>query len=192
MIEETTGTNLTGDERAFLRELARRAVSAAAHGEAAPDPEALARERGLPLSERLRGRRGAFVTLHEGDHLRGCIGMIEGHLPLVHTVVDNARAAAVDDPRFPPVTPDELSNITIEVSALTPLRAVDGPDGIEVGRHGVLLQKHGRQAVFLPQVATEQGWDLPTTLSHLCRKAGLPADAWREGADLHVFEAEVF
>jgi AmmeMemoRadiSam system protein A len=192
MNEETTGTTLTGDERAFLRELARRAVSAAAHGEAAPDPEVVARERGLSLSERLQERRGAFVTLHRGKHLRGCIGMIEGHLPLVHTVADNARAAAVDDPRFPPVTPDELSNITIEVSVLTPLRAVDGPAGIEVGRHGVLLQKHGRQAVFLPQVATEQGWDLPTTLTHLCRKAGLPADAWREGARLLVFEAEVF
>lgn len=192
MNEETAGTTLTGDERAFLRELARRAVSAAAHGKAAPDPEAVARERGLPLSERLRELRGAFVTLHEGEHLRGCIGMIEGHLPLVRTVADNARAAAVDDPRFPSVTPDELSNITIEVSALTPLRAVDGPAGIEVGRHGILLQKHGRQAVFLPQVATEQGWDLSTTLTHLCRKAGLPADAWREGAHLHVFEAEVF
>lgn len=192
MNKETMGTTLTGDERAFLRELARRAVSAAAHGAAAPDPEAVARERGLSLSERLRERRGAFVTLHEGERLRGCIGMIEGRLPLVHTVADNARSAAVDDPRFPPVTPDELSNITIEISALTPLRAVDGPAGVEVGRHGVLLQKQGRQAVFLPQVATEQGWDLATTLTHLCRKAGLPVDAWREGACLHVFEAEVF
>jgi AmmeMemoRadiSam system protein A len=192
MNEEATGTPLTGDERAFLRELARRAVSAAAHGGAAPDPEAVARERGLPLSERLQERRGAFVTLHDGERLRGCIGMIEGRLPLARTVADNARAAAVEDPRFPPVTPDELSNITLEVSALTPLRAVDGPAGIEVGRHGVLLQKHGRQAVFLPQVAAEQGWDLSATLTHLCRKAGLPDDAWREGAHLHVFEAEVF
>jgi AmmeMemoRadiSam system protein A len=192
MNQEAKDTTLTSDERTFLRELAWRAVSAAARGEAAPVPEAVARECRLPLSERLREPRGAFVTLHEAEHLRGCIGLIEGRLPLVCAVTDNARAAAVDDPRFPPVTPDELSNITIEVSALTPLRAVDGPAGIELGRHGILLQKQGRQAVFLPQVATEQGWDLPTTLAHLCRKAGLPADAWREGARLLVFEAEVF
>lgn len=75
---------------------------------------------------------------------------------------------------------------------MTPLVEVEGPAAIEVGRHGILLAKQGRQAVFLPQVAPEQGWDLPTTLSQLCRKAGLPTDAWREGARFHVFEAEVF
>ena len=192
MNQEAPGTTLTADERAFLRELAWRAVSAAARSEAAPDPEAFARERGLSLSERLREPRGAFVTLRMGEQLRGCIGMIDGRLPLIRAVTDNGRAAAIDDPRFPPVEPDELSNITIEISALTPLRTVDDPAAVEVGRHGILLQKQGRQAVFLPQVASEQGWDLPTTLTHLCRKAGLPADAWREGARLRVFEAEVF
>lgn len=192
MNREVPGASLNAAERTFLRELAWRAVSAAAHGEAAPDPEAVARQCGLPLSERLREPRGVFVTLHAGAHLRGCIGMIEGRLPLVRAVVDNGRGAAVDDPRFPPVTSDELSKLTLDISVLTPLRAVAGPAGIEVGRHGILLSKSGRQAVFLPQVAPEQGWDLPTTLTHLCRKAGLPADAWREGARLHVFEAEVF
>jgi AmmeMemoRadiSam system protein A len=183
---------LDADERAFLRELAWRAVRAAAKGEAAPEPSAVAQERGLALTDRLKEPRGAFVTLHEGGQLRGCIGTIEGRMPLARAVADNGAAAAVGDPRFPPVTPDELSNLTLEISALTPLRAVDGPAGIEVGRHGILLGKQGRQAVFLPQVATEQGWDLPTTLGHLCRKAGLPPDAWRDGASLRVFEAEVF
>jgi len=192
MIRNDPTTPLDADERGFLRELAWRAVRAAARGEAPPDPAALARERGLALSDRLREPRGAFVTLHEGGHLRGCIGTIEGRLPLARAVADNGAAAAVGDPRFPPVTPDELSNLTLEVSALTPLRAVDSLAGIEVGRHGILLGKQGRQAVFLPQVATEQGWDLPTTLDHLCRKAGLPPDAWRDGATLRVFEAEVF
>jgi len=192
MNHEAPDTHLTPDERTFLRELAWSAVRAAASGSAAPDPEEFARERGLTLTERLREPRGAFVTLHAGGQLRGCIGLIEGRLPLVRAVADNGRAAAVDDPRFPPLTPDELSNLSLEVSALTPLRAVDGPQDIEAGRHGILLQKHGRQAVFLPQVATEQGWDLATTLTHLCRKAGLPGDAWREGAHLRVFEAEVF
>ena len=192
MDQNVLTTPLDADERAFLRALAWRAVGAAVRDEAAPDPEAVAREQGLPLSARLQELRGAFVTLHAGGHLRGCIGTIEGRRPLTLAVADNGAAAAVSDPRFPPVTPDELSNLTLEVSVLTPLRAVDGPAGIEVGRHGILLDKQGRQAVFLPQVATEQGWDLPTTLTHLCRKAGLPPDAWREGARLRVFEAEVF
>jgi AmmeMemoRadiSam system protein A len=185
-------TPLAAAERAFLREVAWRAVSAAARGEPAPDPEAVARERGLPLSGRLWDSGGAFVTLHSGCQLRGCIGTLEGREPLARAVAVNGRTAAVGDPRFPPVTPDELSNITLEVSVLTPLRPVAGPAEIVIGRHGILLQKLGRQAVFLPQVATEQGWDLPTTLTHLCRKAGLPGEAWREGAGLRVFEAEVF
>jgi len=107
-------------------------------------------------------------------------------------VAANARAAAIDDPRFAPVTPDESSKLALEISALTPLSEVAGPEAIVLGRHGILLGKSGRQAVFLPQVAFEQGWDLPTTLAHLCRKAGLPPDAWREGARLRVFEADVF
>ncbi|MBK7769017.1 MAG: AmmeMemoRadiSam system protein A [bacterium] len=153
-------------------------------------PRARARPRRQSAPD--RAARGAFVTLHAQGHLRGCIGIIEGRLPLLRAVADNAAAAAVGDPRFPPVTPDEVSNLTLEVSALTPLRTVDGPAGIIIGRHGILLGRQGRQAVFLPQVATEQGWDLPTTLSQLCRKAGLPPDAWREGATLRVFEADVF
>ncbi len=183
---------LTAAERAFLREVAARAVAAAARGERAPDPGAIARELGVPLAGRLAGTGGAFVTLHEGGDLRGCIGTIVGHEPLALAVAANGVAAAAHDPRFAPVAPDELSNITLEVSVLTPLREVDGPERIAVGRHGILLEKNGRHAVFLPQVATEQGWDLATTLAHLCRKAGLPADAWRQGARLHVFEAEVF
>lgn len=183
---------LTPAERACLREVAALAVAAAARGEPPPDAAASARGHGLDDSPRLRARRGAFVTLHEGGRLRGCIGTLEARLPLLEAVAANARAAAVGDPRFAPVTPDESSKLTLEISALTPLREVPGPGGIELGRHGILLGKSGRQAVFLPQVAPEQGWDLPTTLAHLCRKAGLPVDAWREGARLWVFEAEVF
>ncbi|MBK8165427.1 MAG: AmmeMemoRadiSam system protein A [bacterium] len=192
-MNDSAGTDaLTPAEHACLREVAALAVGAAARGEPAPDPLAIARRHGLADSPRLLERRGAFVTLHAGRHLRGCIGTIEGRVPLLRAVADNAAAAAVADPRFAPVTPDESSNLTFEVSALTPLRDVDGPGAIEVGRHGVLLGKSGRQAVFLPQVAPEQGWDLPTMLTHLCRKAGLPADAWRDGARLRVFEADVF
>jgi AmmeMemoRadiSam system protein A len=192
-MNEHDGTGaLTPEERACLREVAALAVAAAARGEPAPDPAAIARRHGLAESPRLLQLRGAFVTLHAGSRLRGCIGTIEGRLPLLRAVADNAAAAAVDDPRFAPVTPDESSNLALEISALTPLRDVDGPGAIELGHHGILLGKSGRQAVFLPQVAPEQGWDLPTTLAHLCRKAGLPADAWRAGARLRVFEADVF
>jgi AmmeMemoRadiSam system protein A len=183
---------LTTAERTFLREVAVRSVAAAAHGERAPDPVAIADELGVPLTGRLAETGGAFVTLHEGEDLRGCIGTIVGHEPLALAVAANGVAAAAHDPRFAPVSPDELSNITIEVSVLTPLREVAGPNDVTVGRHGILLEKNGRHAVFLPQVAPEQGWDLATTLAHLCRKAGLPNDAWRQGARLHVFEAEVF
>lgn len=183
---------LTAEERACLLEVARQSVAAAARGEPAPDPLAVAAGRGLSGAPGLLQRRGAFVTLHAGGRLRGCIGTIEGRGPLLQEVAGSAAAAAVGDPRFPPVSPDESSKLAIEVSALSPLREVAGPGEIELGRHGILLGKSGRQAVFLPQVATEQGWDLPTTLTHLCRKAGLPHDAWREGARLRVFEAEVF
>lgn len=185
-------TRLGATERAFLREVAARAVAAAARGERAPDPGAVARELGVSLAGRLAEDGGAFVTLHEGGQLRGCIGTIVGHEPLARAVAANGVAAAAHDPRFAPVSPDELSNITIEVSVLTPLREVAGPDDVIIGRHGILLEKNGRHAVFLPQVAPEQGWDLATTLAHLCRKAGLPTDAWRQGARLRVFEAEVF
>lgn len=192
-MSDSDGTGvLTPAERACLREVAALAVAAATRGEPAPDAGAVARRHGLAESPRLLELRGAFVTLHAGNRLRGCIGTIEGRLPLLRTVADSAAAAAVADPRFAPVTPDESSNLALEISALTPLRDVDGPDAIILGRHGILLGKSGRQAVFLPQVAPEQGWDLPTTLAHLCRKAGLPADAWRDGARLRVFEADVF
>lgn len=192
MADERMPRELSPAERSCLLEVARRAVEAAARGEPAPDPAAIAGERGLAGSPGLLQRRGAFVTLRAEGRLRGCIGTIEGRGALLDEVAANAAAAATDDPRFAPVSPDESSNLSVEVSALSPLREVEGPQLIEVGRHGILLGKSGRQAVFLPQVATEQGWDLPTTLAHLCRKAGLPSDAWRDGARLRVFEAEVF
>jgi AmmeMemoRadiSam system protein B/AmmeMemoRadiSam system protein A len=182
---------LTADERAFLVRLARRAAAAAATSEPPCDPAVVAAELGLALSPRLLAPRGAFVTLHRGGQLRGCIGFIEPVAPLVRAVVDNAMSAAVRDSRFPPLREDELDDLEVEVSALTPLREVSGPREIIPGRHGILLRRGRRQAVFLPQVATEQGWDLATTLDHLALKAGLPADAWREGCTFEVFEAEI-
>ena len=179
-------------EREFLKEIAGLAVTAAVLDEPPPDAEPLARERGVELSGRLSQSRGAFVTLTLGGHLRGCIGYIQGIKPLVDAVADNGRSAAVGDPRFGPVTERELADLELEVSALTPLRSVESPEDIRIGVHGILLTKNGRQAVFLPQVAPEQGWDLETTLTQLALKAGLSPDAWASGAEFQVFEAEVF
>jgi len=184
--------NLTSKERNFLREVALVAVQNAVRQLDAPDTRALARVAGVDLAPRLLVKRGAFVTLHLNGVLRGCIGYIEGHLPLVDAVARNGRAAAVEDPRFAPVSRAELPKLDLEVSALTPLHVVPRPEDIVIGRHGILFEKQGHKAVFLPQVAPEQGWDLETTLGHLALKAGLTPGDWHEGAQLRVFEAEVF
>ncbi len=183
---------LTGPQKDFLRQVALAAVQAAAAGQPAPRVAEMAAEAGVPIEGALAEEAGAFVTLHLDGQLRGCIGYIEGFKPLVQAVADNGRSAAAGDPRFPSVTPAEVPRLDMEISALTPLREVPGPEAIEVGRHGILLARDGRSAVFLPQVATEQGWDLETTLDHLAYKAGLPPGSWRQGASFHIFEAEVF
>ena len=135
---------------------------------------------------------GAFVTLNERGVLRGCIGMIISDKPVIDTVREMAVSAALHDPRFTPVRADELPAIDLEVSVLTEPVPVSGPEAIVAGRDGVILRKHGRSAVFLPQVATEQGWDVPTMLMHLSLKAGLDALAWRSGATFETFRAQVF
>lgn len=145
----------------------------------------------------LAARSGVFVTINNtGERaaregrLRGCIGVIEAREPLVDAVV-HAAVSAAHDPRFPALRREELGGVEVEVSVLSPMRHVPGPDAIVLGTHGVLLGKGGRSAVFLPQVATETGWDRDTFLSHLAQKAGLPADAWRQGATFQVFTAQV-
>lgn len=183
---------LLPDEKTFLLSLAARTVESAVRRTPLPDPREWADKEQILLEPRLIQKRGVFVTLHSEGNLRGCIGYIEGHKPLVDGVVDNGKNAAVGDPRFPPVSVKELPGLDLEISVLTPLATVSGPEEIEIGRHGILLGIQGRRSVFLPQVAVEQGWDLETTLGHLALKAGLPADAWREGATFQVFEADIF
>ncbi len=183
---------LTGAEKSFLLEVAQSAVANAVKNQESPDPRAMAEAAELELAPRLTAKRGAFVTLQLAGKLRGCIGYIEGHMPLIDAVARNGRAAAMEDTRFSPVTLSELPHLEIEVSALTPLQPVAHPEDIVIGRHGILLEKHGRKSVFLPQVAPEQGWDLETTLGHLALKAGLGPHDWQEDAHFLVFEAEVF
>jgi AmmeMemoRadiSam system protein A len=138
--------------------------------------------------------RGAFVTLHtrQGE-LRGCIGTILPAGPLDETVCRMAVAAAVEDPRFPPVTLGEAPSLRFEISALTVPEPVPDPAAIQVGRHGLIASRGGRKGLLLPQVAPEWGWDRREFLEHTCRKAGLPPDAWKDPATrLEWFEAEVW
>ena len=137
-------------------------------------------------------RRGVFVTLKKRGALRGCIGRMAPDRPLAALVGTIALQSAFEDSRFSPLTLNELPDIKIDISVLTPMKQVSGPAEIVVGRDGVVLQKGGRSAVFLPQVAPEQGWGRDEMLDHLARKAGLPAGAWREGAQFSTFQALVF
>lgn len=164
--------------------LARESIHARLERRPSPQPT---------LSDTVLFRQGgAFVTLKKRGTLRGCIGRIESDDPLWETVVAMAKAAAFDDPRFPALGPDELDEIDIEISVMSPLRAVGSPDEVVAGEHGVMLALGGRRAVFLPQVAAEQGWSRETLLEQLALKAGLPGDAWRDpAARIDVFRAVV-
>lgn len=176
---------LTENDKRLLLELARATI-ARKFDSSRPLPDLGG------LSPAARKKMGAFVTLNIGHQLRGCIGEILPMRPLVKAVAGRALDAAFRDPRFYPLREDEFGKITIEISALTPPHHVNSWRDIEIGRHGILLQKGNAGAVFLPQVAPEQGWGLEETLTHLSMKAGLDPDAWKNGAEFDVFEAVVF
>jgi AmmeMemoRadiSam system protein B/AmmeMemoRadiSam system protein A len=144
------------------------------------------------LPARLKEPAGAFVTLKRDGRLRGCIGYVLPRKPLVAAVLENGVNAAYNDRRFRPVSPEELGELEVEVSVLSPPRAIGSADEFVVGEQGLILRKDGRQAVFLPEVATEQGWTREDTLAHLARKAGLAKDGWRQGASLEVFTSTKF
>jgi AmmeMemoRadiSam system protein B/AmmeMemoRadiSam system protein A len=175
---------LTAEEKADLLKLARAALNEfVERGNAIEDRSA---------SKTLREPRGVFVTLTKHDSLRGCIGFIEPVFPLGQAVVRAAIYAASEDPRFPPVAAEELKDIKVEISVLTPTREIANPRLVEVGRHGLIVERDGRKGVLLPQVPVENGWDRETFLAQGSLKAGLPQDAWKRGAKLSVFEAIVF
>ena len=146
-----------------------------------------------PLSNALSEPAAAFVTIHERGSLRGCIGLMRFETPLWRNVRDAAAAAAMDDPRFPPVDESELAALELEISVLDPPVDVPSPSGFVAGRHGIVVERDGHRALLLPQVATEMGWDETHMLEAVCRKANLPADAWREASTrLLVFESSCF
>ncbi len=136
---------------------------------------------------------GLFVSLHKSGKLRGCIGYIKAYKSIVDAVKEMALAAAFRDPRFPPVQADELPDIKIEISVLSPMELVQDISEIKIGRDGLYLQHPYSSGLLLPQVATEWKWDRDTFLKQVCRKAGLPDNAWQDAnAELYRFSAEVF
>jgi uncharacterized protein len=179
----------SADDRQALLSIARNAMIAQVTGGALPDYDAGAAQ---PLAALQAASAGVFVTLLKTGHLRGCIGNMERDEPLVPSLIDAAVAACSRDPRFPPVRPDELSRIAIELSILGPLEPVATLDEIEVGRHGLLVEQGRKRGLLLPQVAVEHQWTAAVFVLHTCRKAGLSDDAWQRGAALWKFEAEVF
>jgi AmmeMemoRadiSam system protein A len=174
---------LDSGEQDLLLRLARAALEARVRGRRAPAPA-----RGGLLDE----PRGAFVSIHCAGELRGCLGRLEIDQPLAETVAHLAAVVSDSDPRFPPVREGELPQLEVEISVLTPEREIASAEEIEVGRHGLIVEHGTRRGLLLPQVAIEHGWDREAFLQHTCRKAGLPPDAWRQGARLYVFEAQVF
>jgi len=176
---------LTPAQRRALLDLARASVTARVTGTAPPAPDSA----DLPDVQ-----AAAFVSLHRRGDLRGCIGSLERDEALADVVARCAASAATEDPRFPPVIPAELPAMDLEISVLGPLERIDpvDPAAVEIGRHGLVVEQGGRRGLLLPQVAVEWGWDRETFLAHACRKAGLPADAWRTGAVAYRFEALVF
>lgn len=175
------------EERRWLLRLAHLSIRAAVTGTDAA-------QKSTPIthvSPHLREMLGAFTTLHENGALRGCIGFVMAVEPLDQTILKTARAAALEDPRFPPVTEAELAGLQVEISVLSPMFDIK-PEDVVVGRHGLMVSYEGRRGLLLPQVALEWGWDRETLLAQTCRKAGLAPDMWRRGAKLEGFTAEVF
>ena len=180
---------LSDEDKRNLLQLARETLMFAVKYRRPPSVAQL----DVPITPGMRQKMGAFVTLHKQGQLRGCIGEIIPRRPVYEAVMSQAINAGLNDGRFEPVGPAEMDDLDFEISAYAdPPRPVASYDDIVLGRDGIVLEKGRCSALFLPQVAPEQGWDLETTLSHLALKAGLPRDAWKQGASFSVFEAIVF
>ena len=188
VIAEQGEAELSEADKKQLLLLARRSFTHYIEHKEVADAQAL----GITLTEAMKPPRATFVTLKKHGNLRGCIGELSATGPLYQSVLLNAIKSAVRDTRFAPVTQNECADLQVEISVLTPPEKVASYKDIILGKHGVILSKGVRGAVYLPQVAVEQGWGLEETLTHLSVKAGLGRDGWREGAEFEVFEAIVF
>jgi AmmeMemoRadiSam system protein A len=186
------------DQRRLI-EIAKRSIEAAVCGNrtrrrAGQSGEGLPGNEDAPvLSAGLLEPAAAFVTLRERGELRGCIGLLRFEVPLWVNVGDAAAAAALDDPRFYPVTPEELPDLEVEISVLEPPVKIGDASEFQAGRHGIVVEKGMRRGLLLPQVAAEMGWGNREMLEGVCHKANLPPDAWRDPATrMYVFEAVCF
>lgn len=144
-----------------------------------------------PPSAHLAEPRGVFTTIYLHGELRGCVGYVFPVMPLYRAVIETAQAAAWQDTRFRPVSRDEAPQLQVSLSILSPLMPVD-PEQVVIGQHGLVVNFAGHRGLLLPQVPVEHHWSRVTFLEQTCRKAGLPADAWKAGATLEAFTAEVF
>lgn len=169
-------------ERRILLEIAHSAIRAAFE-----EREIVCENPPPHLAE----QRGVFTTLYSGGELRGCVGYVFPAMPLVQAVAETAKSAAFGDARFLPVTREEVETLKVSLSVLSGLRPIRAEE-VEVGRHGLLISMAGRRGLLLPQVPVEHHWDRDTFLEQTCHKAGLPAHAWRQGAAIEAFTAEVF
>lgn len=178
-------TGLTDPQRRALLALARAAATARVRQEALPV---------TPTGETFPPASGTFVTIRSGGELRGCLGTLSCDRGLGREVARCAAEAAVEDPRFPAITAEELEDVSFEVSVLGPLEQVDplAPDAVTVGVHGLVVESGRLRGLLLPQVALEWHWSADEFLERTCVKAGLPADAWRHGATVQRFTADVF
>jgi AmmeMemoRadiSam system protein A len=169
-------------ERATLLRIAHEAIAAGVEGRSYSPNQA----------EGVLGEpRGVFTTLYRRGKLRGCVGYVSAVRPLVNAVAETAQAAALEDTRFTPVEREEAADIAVSLSVLSPTFPIL-PAQIQIGHHGLMIRRHGHRGLLLPQVATEHGWDVNTFLEQTCYKAGLPGDAWKHGAEIEAFTAEVF
>lgn len=176
---------LNHDEKVYLLSLARKTISYYLETKKLPTT--------TPVSEKVKEKFGVFVTLHKHGQLRGCIGYVEGISPLYQAVMEMAKSAAFSDPRFPPVQKNEVPELAIEISVLSPLKKIKDVQEIQVGKHGIIIQQGFHRGLLLPQVATEWGWNREEFLQQTCHKAGLPPEAWKDpSSDIYIFSAEIF
>jgi len=177
-------SRLSNEDRRALIEIARRAIVSAVTGERPPELS--------PIVGALAECCGAFVSLHRGEQLRGCVGQIESLESLAETVQQVAINSTLQDFRFRPVSSDEVRELVIEISVLSPLETIQ-PERIVAGVHGLLVTRHPYRGLLLPQVAAEREWTAERFLEETCAKAGLPRDAWRDSSTrIFAFTAEVF
>ena len=178
---------LSDADKKVLKEIALQSIKDSLDGKRCSDNSSL-----FTIHSSLNQKCGAFVSLHKHGHLRGCIGHFGEDYPLHEIVAEMARAAAFEDPRFMPVTRDELDDLDIEISVLTPMRRIQSLDEFELHRHGIYIKKGYRSGTFLPQVADEVNWTKEEFVGHCSQdKAGLGWDGWRD-AELYVYEAIIF